>query len=48
MLLSDDDLRGRLSANAQASSQRYNIHRTTAQMAELYEEVVEEGQGKSD
>ena len=48
MLLSDDDLRGRLSANAQASSQQYNIHRTAAQMAELYEEVVEEGQGKSD
>jgi glycosyltransferase involved in cell wall biosynthesis len=48
MLLSDDDLRGRLSANAQVSSQRYNIHRTAAQMAELYEEVVEEGQGKSD
>ncbi len=42
MVLSDDDLRARLSANARDSSQRYDIHRTSAQMAELYEEVVEE------
>ena len=41
-LLSDDDLRARLSANAQDSSQRYDIHRTAGQMAKLYEELVKE------
>jgi 1,2-diacylglycerol 3-alpha-glucosyltransferase len=46
MVLSDDDLRARLSANAQDSSQQYDIHRTSAQMAKLYEEVVEEYHGR--
>jgi 1,2-diacylglycerol 3-alpha-glucosyltransferase len=39
--LSDEDLRARLSANARDSSRRYEVHRTAAQMAELYREVVE-------
>jgi glycosyltransferase involved in cell wall biosynthesis len=42
ILLSDHDLRARLSAKAKGDSQRYDIHRTAAQMAELYQEVVGE------
>jgi len=41
-LLSDDDLRARLSVNARVSSQQYDIHHTAARMTALYEEVVEE------
>lgn len=41
-LLSDGDLRARLAANVQESSRRYDIHHTAAQMAELYEEVIQE------
>ncbi|OQY21340.1 MAG: hypothetical protein B6I35_08595 [Anaerolineaceae bacterium 4572_32.2] len=40
--LSDDDLRARLSLNAQESSRRYDIHRTAAQMAQVYQEVIED------
>ncbi len=40
MLLADGDLRERLSANARESSQRYDIRRTAAQMAKLYEKVA--------
>lgn len=41
-LLSDDELRVQLAANAQEGSQRYDIHRTAAQMAQLYKEAIEE------
>lgn len=40
-LLSDDDLRARLAARARASSRRYDIHRTAAQMADLYQQAIE-------
>ncbi|MFZ5918158.1 MAG: glycosyltransferase [Chloroflexota bacterium] len=38
--LSEQTLRARLAAGAQESSQRYDVHRTAAQMVVLYDEVV--------
>jgi len=42
LLLADDDLRARLAANARQSSEKYDVQRTAAQMADLYQEIVQE------
>ncbi len=41
-LLADGALRARLAANARQSSEKYDVQRTAAQMAGLYQEIVQE------